>query len=164
MIFYTVQSYDIVMTSCSIVNAVFTLILSADSRGEFLVGTETSSAKRGLTSLPGGKFDPEEDVTLFDTAVRECLEETGFKMSKSRLKKLPEVLQLQLPMEQELHHIHFMSYKLKTGEIQDVSMLVPEEKSNPLENLRFTDVEALDNQNCALIMSRMKSVLGTVQL
>jgi len=141
------------------VNAVFTLIFSADTRGEFLVGTETSSAKRGLTSLPGGKFDPEEDVTLFDTAVRGCLEETGFKMSKSRLEKLPEVLQLRLPIEQELHHVHFMCYKLKAGEIEDVSMLVPDEKSNPLENMRFIDVEALDNQTCALIMSRLKSIL-----
>ena len=33
-------------------------------------------------SLPGGKFDPNKDVTTLDTAYRECLEETGLNFRK----------------------------------------------------------------------------------
>ena len=39
--------------------------------------TRESDKHSGEMSFPGGKFDPDEDETLLDTALRECEEELG---------------------------------------------------------------------------------------
>ena len=141
------------MTSNVVVHSAFVIVFSPNDYGKFLVGTETSPSKKGLISLPGGKFDRKKDEDLFDTVMRECFEETGLRLTRTGL-RIRDYFELQRQLPLELHKVRIMTYQFADGERCDAPLPNPTYlDNNPLVDLHFTNNAGLRGSKLAEIMA-----------